>query len=246
MPLDPVPTEDALATTRHSWHLLAVHVVAEERFRRLGHSGLEPTPNGFRTPGDDPVGVAVELDQLVVRTADDVTRRQVTTIGDAQSWVLGEVGPPQWGEQPGLHDPPARVAAETPLPIDPGVAAWLGSWFSLGHGVLAELVADAASTDAGAPTLWPEHFDVGIELLGGDRRASYGLSPGDDTIATPYAYVVPWTPGRIAGPGDPRWNDTTLAGASITADELAASPDPATTLRTWFRERRDLLLAGPD
>ncbi len=246
MPLDPVPSADALARTRRSWHLLAAHVVAEERFRRVGHSGLEPTPHGFRTSGEEPVGVAVELDQLVLRAVDGVTRRQVTTVGDAQSWVLGEVGPPRWGEQPGLHDPPGRIAAETPLPIDPGVAAWLGSWFSLGHRVLQELVADPVSTDAGVPTLWPEHFDVGTELLGADRRASYGVSSGDDTIATPYAYVVPWEPSRLAAPGDPRWNDPTLSGASITASELAGDPDPAAALLAWCRERRDLLLAEPD
>ena len=217
---------------------------AEERFRRVGHSGLEPTPQGFRTLGDEPVGVAVELDQLVVRHADGVTRRQVTTVGDAQAWVFGAVGPPRWGEQPGLHDPPDRVAAETPLPIDPGVAAWLGGWFSLGARVLGELVADPVSTDAGLPTLWPEHFDVGTELLPAERRASYGVSPGDDTIAEPYAYVVPWEPSRIA-PGDPRWNDRALSGASITAGELAAGPDPEAALLSWFRERRGLLLDEP-
>jgi hypothetical protein len=243
--LDPVPAEGLLAPTRRSWHLLAAHVVAEERFRRVGHSGLEPTPGGFRTPTDEPVGVEVDLDQLVVRTAHDVARRSVTTIGDAQAWVLGEVGPPRWGEQPGLHDPPARVPPETPLPIDPVVAAWLGAWFSLGHRVLRELVDDVDSTDAGVPTLWPEHFDVGMELLPAERRASYGVSPGDDTIATPYAYVVPWEPRRAVASGDPRWNDPVLRGASITAGALVAEPDPEAVLLAWFRQRRDLLRDGP-
>jgi len=243
MPLDPVPSDQALTPTRRSWHLLAAHVVAEERFRRVGHSGLEPTPRGFRTPAAEPVGVEVDLDQLLVRTAHDVARRPVTTVGDAQAWVLGEVGPPRWGEQPGLHDPPAAVPPATPLPIDRGAAAWLGSWFSLGHVVLQELVTDPVSTEAGVPTLWPEHFDVGIELLGGDHRASYGLSPGDDTIATPYAYVVPWVPSRMVT-GDARWNDPLLRGASIGAGELVAGTDPQDLLLAWFRERRDLLLAG--
>jgi len=244
MPLDPVPADELLAPTRRSWHLLAAHVVAEERFRRVGHSGLQPTLRGFRTPPDEPVGVEVDLDQLLVRTAHDVARRPVTTIGDAQAWVLGEVGPPRWGEQPGLHDPPAAVPAETPLPIDPGAAGWLGSWSSLGTRVLGELVDDPVSTDAGVPTLWPEHFDIGIELLGGDRRASYGLSPGDDTIATPYAYVVPWVPSRMVA-GDPRWNAPVLPGASITAGALAVEPDPQAVLLDWFRQRRDALLHPP-
>ncbi|MEX2533890.1 MAG: hypothetical protein WD360_08000 [Nitriliruptoraceae bacterium] len=246
MPLDPVPAHDALATTRRSWHLLAAHVVAEERFRRVGHSGLEATPQGFRTPSDEPVGVEVERDHLVVRGIDGKTRREVTTIGDAQSFVLGEVGPPHWGQQPGLHDPPPAIDADTPLPIDTEVAAWLGNWFILGQLALRDLVDDPVSTDAGIPTLWPEHFDIGTELLAQDRRASYGLSAGDDIIATPYAYVVPWALGRTAAPRDPRWNNDALSGASITAGELATETDAATRLLIWFRERRDLLLAGPD
>jgi hypothetical protein len=137
--------------------------LAEERFRRIGRLGLEPTPQGLRTPSDDA----------------GVTRRPVTT-------------------------------------------------------------------DADVPTLWPEHFDVGTELLAKDRRASYGVSPGDDIIATPYAYVVPWEPSRIAGSGDRRWNDRALSGASITAGELAVRRNPAATLLAWFRELRDLLLAGSD
>jgi hypothetical protein len=244
MPLDPVPSLDALAPTRRSWHLLAAHVVADERFRRVGHSGLEATPTGFRTPEHEPVGVALELDHLVLRAAAGDTRRPVTTIGDAQRFVLGEVGPPHWGTQPGLHDPPEVVASDTPLPIDAAVAAWLGTWLSLGTSALRTLVDQPDSTDAGVPTLWPEHFDVGTELLPGERRASYGVSPGDEVIAEPYAYVVPWRPGAIV-PGDPRWNVGALVGASITAAELAAEPDPGAALLAWFRTRRDALLHRP-
>ncbi len=244
MHLDPTPSLDALAPTRRSWHLLAAHVVAEERFRRVGHSGLEATVTGFRTPEHEPVGVALELDQLVLRAADGHTRRTVTTVGDSQRFVLGEVGPPHWGAQPGLHDPPEVVAPDTPLPIDEAVAAWLGTWFSLGTSALRALVDEADSTDAGVPTLWPEHFDVGTELLPGARRASYGVSPGDDTIAEPYAYVVPWEPGAFP-PDDPRWNTGALAGASITAAALAAEPDPDAALLAWFRARRDALLHRP-
>jgi len=37
--------------------------------------------------------------------------------------------------------------------------------------------------------LWPEHFDLGIAV----DEVNYGISPGDDGHATPYAYVGPWT-----------------------------------------------------
>lgn len=149
MPLDPVPALDALASTRHSWHLLAAHVVAEERYRRVGHSGLQPTRDGFRTAPDEPAGVEVARDRLLRRRGDEVTDRAITTIGDAQTWVLGELGYPRWAEQPGLHDPPEPVAPQTALEIDPAVASWLGGWLHLGFGALTALVADTASIDAG-------------------------------------------------------------------------------------------------
>src|SRR5664279_4693098 len=38
------------------------------------------------------------------------------------------------------------------------------------------------------PTLWPEHFDIGITMT----EINYGVSPGDAVIGEPYAYVGPW------------------------------------------------------
>src|SRR5919204_675772 len=46
--------------------------------------------------------------------------------------------------------------------------------------------------------LWPEHFDVAIEL----GEATFGVSPGDENHPEPYAYVAPWNPPP---PGD-FWN----------------------------------------
>ncbi len=40
------------------------------------------------------------------------------------------------------------------------------------------------------PVLWPEHLDVGISR----DEVNYGVSPGDASVAEPYAYVGPWTP----------------------------------------------------
>jgi hypothetical protein len=38
------------------------------------------------------------------------------------------------------------------------------------------------------PVLWPEHFDVAISA----DDVNYGVSPGDDFIVVPYAYVGPF------------------------------------------------------
>jgi hypothetical protein len=37
------------------------------------------------------------------------------------------------------------------------------------------------------PTLWPEHFDVGIAV----NAVNFGVSPGDGYLSWPYAYVGP-------------------------------------------------------
>jgi len=52
--------------------------------------------------------------------------------------------------------------------------------------------------------VWPEHFDIGIDVLTDHGRVNFGASPGDADIPDPYAYVSPWEESR---PGDPTfWN----------------------------------------
>jgi hypothetical protein len=68
-----------------------------------------------------------------------------------------------------------------PLDVDPDAAAVLADWYALGDDVLRAL--------GGEPVLWPEHFDIGISV----DEVNYGVSPGDEHIPEPYAYVGPWT-----------------------------------------------------
>ena len=76
------------------------------------------------------------------------------------------------------------------------------------------------------PVLWPEHFDLGISVAG----VNYGVSPGDDGIATPYAYVGPPTP--VAGAF---WNQP--FGAARSLRDL---PDVAAVV-AFFREGSERL-----
>jgi hypothetical protein len=79
--------------------------------------------------------------------------------------------------------------------VDPDAAAALAAWFAFVTGVVEELRADApAELAATPPQLWPEHFDVAIELGSeeGGQRAAYGGSPGDEEHEEPYLYVAPW------------------------------------------------------
>ncbi len=108
--------------------------------------------------------------------------------------------------------------------------------------MLEELLADADPSLSPTPVqLWPEHFDLSIEL--GDqeagRRATYGASPGDEEHPEPYLYVATWNPP----PEGPLWNATAFTGAELAYAELIAAatgaPLPTTsTAPAWTRSHR--------
>jgi hypothetical protein len=112
-----------------------------------------------------------------------------------------------------------------PLDVDPEAAAALADWYAFGDQVLRAL--------GGEPILWPEHFDIAIEL----DEVNYGFSPGDEQHAEPYAYVGPWT----APPAGPLWNATGFPGAELTYAELLAAPDPHAAALEFFTTRKEAL-----
>ena len=127
--------------------------------------------------------------------------------------------------------------------VDPAAAAALASWFAFGAGVLEELRAETAlEHDPTPPQLWPEHFDVAIELGSEARgvRAGYGASPGDELHAEPYLYVVPWS-APVHGE---LWNATAFTGAELAYAELLAGDDRRQAALDFFRSRRAVLLTG--
>ena len=125
--------------------------------------------------------------------------------------------------------------------IDERAVRALGAWYGFGDSLLEELRGEA--TDAEAPSvvqLWPEHFDIAIEMGDESRgaRANYGFSPGDDDHPEPYAYVGPWTPERATGP---LWNASAFSGAELSYADLLAAPDPRGAALDFLREHRDFL-----
>ena len=109
--------------------------------------------------------------------------------------------------------------------------------------VVAELVPqpldDAAAGDdpIPAPILWPEHFDIAIELGAEGSRANYGVSPGDADHAEPYLYVGPWT----APPAGELWNAQGFPGAELTYSDLIAAAEPRAAALDFFRTRKEAL-----
>ncbi len=108
------------------------------------------------------------------------------------------------------------TAERTPLEVDAAASGALGELYALGALVLGRLVEEAGPDDAATiPRLWPEHFDIAIELgaKAAGRRADYGLSPGDEAHAEPYLYVGPWT-AEVSGRSGTRAASTAPSSAT--------------------------------
>jgi hypothetical protein len=172
-----------LASTRRALHRVAEEVMAPARERVNGKIGLRYTRGGFGTPffGDD-VQLRVAGDELVLQTRERERTMTISTLAQLARDLGAEVLP----EGP---------TDETPLAVDAGASRFIGDWYGFGASVLEALRASVG--DEAEPSrvqLWPEHFDIAVEigLEAANARAGYGASPGDDAHDEPYLYVVPW------------------------------------------------------
>ena len=197
--------EHVLVTSRRSLHAVAEQVLAGPQYRATGSIKLKVLPGGF---GQDEGPLQVQGSALVSGT----TRVPLSgTLAD----LAAAVGVSAWA--PDIYGEHAEFAPGEELAVDPAAAELLERWFAIGDAALRELAPDVERV------LWPEHFDVGIQL----DEVNYGASPGDATHPRPYAYVGPWTPreGEF-------WNAP--FGALRYADEL---PDAA-AVAAFFAEGR--------
>ena len=172
-----------LVATRLALHALAEHVISPLRVQATGNEiALEARPGGFGTP-DIPGGGWVGVSGMDVVRADG-ERRPISTLRAAAAFV-------------GLDG--AGELSDEALAVDPQAAALLAQVWADATRDLAAFAPDAEIH------LWPEHFDVAIEL----EEVTYGVSPGDEHHREPYAYVAPWS---APAPGD-FWNATGFTGA---------------------------------
>ena len=123
-----------------------------------------------------------------------------------------------------------------PLPgVDRAAATALGEFYGLGCSVLEQLRADQPDGDPSLVQLWPEHFDIAVELgsEAAGRRANFGASPGDADHDEPYLYVGPWS-AEVSGE---IWNATGFKGAELTYSELIAAEDHRQAALDFMTER---------
>jgi hypothetical protein len=216
-----------------SLHVVAAELLALAR-KPQGEVALEATPGGFGTPFFEFDGarrqVRVEGDELVHDCTGNERRaplRSLATAGAAITELL-----------------PFEVQlSDEPLEVDAAASRSLGAFYEFGAEVLGRLVDGAAPDDEASPVrLWPEHFDIAIELGSEARgvRANYGFSPGDEQHQEPYLYVGPWS---AAIDGGEVWNAQGFPGAELSYSELVAAEDQAALASRFFASHREALTA---
>lgn len=156
-------------------------------------------------------------------------------------WTLGGFGTPFFGADEQLRVEhgrlvhqlgPSATRAQLERGIDEPAASALGEYYGFATCVLEALRAAHAGLDPSRVQLWPEHFDISVELgsEADGRRAGYGASPGDEQHAEPYLYVVPW--GEV--PSGARWQAHGFAGAQLDHGELLAAEDQRALALAFF------------
>ena len=214
--LQPLPS--TFAATVAALHSVAEQIVAPAR-KPENEIALETTPGGFGTPPFDHDGIAqqvrVEGAELVRAAGGHDQRRALTSLEDARRLVADLV--------------PGGPLSDEPWDVDPDGAARLADWYAFGAAILAE-IADATASPV---RLWPEHFDIAIEM----GEANFGFSPGDELHAEPYAYVGPWT-AEVSGE---LWRATGFRGAELAYSELLAAGDARSAALDFFLSRKEAL-----
>jgi hypothetical protein len=227
-PLDDLPP--GFADTRESLHAVAEQVLAPARHQATGKIGLRFAYRGFGTPFfPSQAGQARQLrieDGLLV---DGRHRTELTTIADAAA-VVGIVP----GVPANLYTPGSSWPVDERLVVDASAARALGDWFGFTAWMLEQLRAESDHDDTpGRVQIWPEHFDMAVDLGPNGARANFGGSPGDGAHADPYLYVGPW---KV--PQGEFWNESFGASLSLTAILNGADP------LAFFRQGKALLRQG--
>jgi hypothetical protein len=192
--------------TLHSLHGVAELILAGTQRRANRSIKLTVTDDGFATGPlpRPPWLLAVHGTHLVVGDSELVLPLE-GTFADLAAYAGVACAPPADAYPPAS----GRTAADR-LQINPKAAAELLAALRAGDHACRAFAAAHAPADPPVPVLWPEHFDVGITI----DAVNYGVSPGDDAIPYPYAYVGP----HVQRPGA-FWNEP--FGAARAVSELA-------------------------
>ena len=202
-------TSQMLADTRRALHGVAELVLAGPQYAATGRIDLRVVPGGFATvlpPDVRLVGVAVTAGD-VEAPVDGRTPRLLAAAVGLQPRPLDDV----YRGGPG-------VGVDEVLRADRAAAREIVDALVVGEAALRAFAPDQP------PVLWPEHFDVAVTV----DQVNYGVSPGDEHLGTPYAYVGPWP----VPDADDFWDQP--FGAARPMSSLADE----TAVRAFFEEGR--------
>jgi hypothetical protein len=238
---------DIDVATRLGLHRIAVHIVARARQQATGRFSLRVTPGGFGTPeyGDDLRKVRVSGTTLVIESdaagatsgqAIEINGRSLRELADTVGLDLDaplDVG----------RDTPDLGDVDEPIALDADSARHLAGWYARFSVALDAVNAQVGAGAKSTPVrLWPEHFDVAVDLEASPgQRVNLGGSPGDHYAEQPYLYVGPFTDAR---PGDDQfWNAP--FGAARPVGELGEG-DPVSAAVAFLLEGVDRLATVSD
>lgn len=226
--------------TREVLHRLAFYVLSPARRSVNGKIALRYTHRGFGTPffGADRQ-VRANGTTLVVQADDRAWSSEITSLEDAATFVGATLD----AASAAGYDVPAMGDPSAVLEVDSDAAHTLADWYGFVTLVLERLRAEHPDgAERTRVQLWPEHFDVAIEL--GDEavgtKASFGGSPGDENHPEPYLYVAPWQQQRP----DPYWTESHFGGARLSYEHLLAADDQIETALEFLRAGKRLLEEG--
>lgn len=222
------PSGDDLATTRRSLHAVAEHIMAGPQHRLTGTIRLAVTADGFSTIalGDDLAGLEVRGMSLVAqRPGAEVQVTLAGSIADVARAVGVEPGAPV-----GVYSDGSGADASFEVVVELAATQQILWALAIGDAALRRFTMRHRSEGSRVPVLWPEHFDVGIDL----DEVNYGVSPGDVLVTEPYAYVGPWQRRR-----GPFWNQP--FGAARSMRELG----DINAVVAFFQAGRDAAVTDP-
>lgn len=206
---------EALSTTRTALHAVAESILAGHQYRTTGTIRLHVVPGGFSTGplSGDLRRLGVRGQELVVDGAAGTSSVALDGLSLAEIAAAAGVSSAAPEE---VYRSSTPSAGEFRVELDPASVQVVHAALAVGDDALRRLAAQW-DEPLGEPVLWPEHFDVSCSVTG----ATLGVSPGDQYIDGPYAYVVPDNPHEGAF-----WNQPFGA-----AQPLAGSADPDSVLR---------------
>ncbi len=171
------------------------------------------------------------------------------TLGEADTWAARTLREASHGaldaplRHPGYELPPHALAEGGVFAAPDAGLAELERWFADADRLLRSW---AAATPGASPVrCWPHHFDIATltVLAAGDPESApsvnAGLSPGDEEMHAPYAYVTPWpVPDEAALPaleGGGVWHTEGWTGAILPARTLVEAGDAGAQARRAAR-----------